>query len=163
MPSAELSLSRRSPFKPEEIPLFSVIRIPVVLHGQSVLKRFAIISHLARHAYALKTTSRTETFDQNPERLREVVIYEANECSLFTKRTIIDPRNQFPISYGALIQYQRKGLYEHFGVLPHSFRQKLIQVVQISKVIEPNRKQRLLAQLDGGYDVRALHSNQDLT
>jgi hypothetical protein len=120
----------------------------VVLHGQNVLKRFAIISHFARHAYALKTTSRTETFEQNQERLREVVVYEAGECSLFSKRTIIDPRNQFPISYGALVQHHRKGLYEHFGVLPADFRQKLIKVIKISKVIEPNRKQRLLAQLD---------------
>jgi hypothetical protein len=137
------------PFKPEEIPIFSVIRIPVVLLGQTVLKRFAVISHIAKHAYALKTTSRTETFDQNPERLQEVVIYEAGECPLFSKRTIIDPRNQFPISYGALIQHNRKGLYEHFGVLPAGFKQKLVSVIQVSKVIEPNRKQRLLAQLDG--------------
>ena len=149
MPLAELSLSRHSPFKPEEIPIFSVIRIPVVLHGQNVLKRFAVISHFAQHAYTLKTTSRTETFDQNPERLKEVVIYEAGECPLFSKRTIIDPRNQFPISYRTLIQHHRKGLYEYFGVLPTDFQQKLFDVIQVSRVIEPNRKKRLLAQLDG--------------
>jgi hypothetical protein len=136
------------PFKPEEIPIFSVIRIPVVLLGQTVLKRFALISHIAKHAYALKTTSRTETFDQNPERLREVV-YQADECPLFSKRTIIDPRNQFPISYWALIQHHRKGLYEHFGVLPADFKHKLVSAIQVSKVIEANRKHRLLAQLDG--------------
>src|SRR5690348_14149947 len=148
MPLAELSLSKHSPFKPEEIPIFSVIRIPVVLRGHSILKRFAVVSHLAMHAYALKTTSRTETFDQNPKRLKEVVVYEAGECTLFSKRTIIDPRNQFPISYRALIQHHRKGLYEFFGVLPADFKQKLFSVIQLSSVIEPNRKKRLLAQLN---------------
>src|SRR5689334_21582105 len=121
MPLAELFLSKHSSFKPEEIPVFSVIRIPVVLHGQTVLKRFAVISHITTHAYALKTTSKTETFDQNPERLKEVVVYEAGECPLFSKRTIIDPRNQLPISYRALIQHNRIGLYEFFGVLPGDF------------------------------------------
>jgi hypothetical protein len=136
------------PFKPEEIPIFSVIRIPVELLGQIVRKRFVVISHIARYAYALKTTSRTETFDQNPQRLTEVVVYETGECPLFNKRTVIDPRNQFPISHGILMRHHRKGSYEHFGVLPASFKQKLIQAIQASKVIEPNRKQRLLAQLD---------------
>src|SRR5229473_6985219 len=134
MPSAGFSLSIPLPFKPEEIPVFSVIRIPVVLLGRAVFKRFALISHIAKHAYALKTTSRTETFDQTPERLQGVVVYEAGECSLFNKRTIIDPRNQFPISYGALIQHHRKGLYEHFGVLPAEFKQRLVGVIRTSKV-----------------------------
>jgi hypothetical protein len=136
------------PFKPEEIPIFSVIRIPVELLGQIVRKRFVIISHIARHAYALKATSRIETFGQDPQRLQEVVIYEPGECPLFSKRTIIDPRNQFPISHGVLMQYHRKSSYEHFGVLPADFKQKLIHAVHASRVIEPNRKQRLLAQLD---------------
>jgi hypothetical protein len=136
------------PFKPEEIPLFSVIRIPVELLGQIVRKRFVVISHIARYAYTLKTTSRTETYSEDPQRLKEVVVYEPGECALFNKRTIIDPRNQFPISHGVLIRHHRKGSYEHFGVLPLEFKQKLIDVVQASKVIEPNRKQRLLAQLD---------------
>ena len=136
------------PFKPQEIPIFSVIRIPVLLLGQVVRKRFVVISHIEKHAYALKTTSRTETFDQNLERLKETVVYEPGECSLFNKRTIIDPRNQFPISYSVLTQHHRKGLYEHFGILPPTFKQKLIAVVMASKVIEPNRKQRLLTQLD---------------
>ena len=149
MPSAGFSLSIPLPFKPEEIPVFSVIRIPVVLLGQAVFKRFAVISHVAKHAYALKTTSRTESFDQNPERLKEVVVYEAGECPLFTKRTLIDPRNQFPISYGTLIQHHRKGSFEHFGILPADFRQRLVNVIKASKVIEPNRRQRLLAQLNG--------------
>jgi hypothetical protein len=136
------------PFKPEEIPIFSVIRIPVELLGQIVRKRFVIISHVAKHAYALKATSRTEAFGQDPGRLKEVVVYEPGECPLFSKRTIIDPRNQFPISHGALIQHHRKSSYEHFGVLPADFKQKLIHAIEISRVIEPNRKQRLLTQLD---------------
>ena len=136
------------PFKPEEIPIFSVIRIPVELLGQIVRKRFVVISHIANHAYALKTTSRTEAFGQDPQLLREVVVYEPGECPLFSKRTIIDPRNQFPISHGLLIQHQRKGSYEHFGVLSDDFKEKLIRAVQTSRVIEQNRKQRLLAQLD---------------
>jgi hypothetical protein len=136
------------PFKPEEIPIFSVIRIPVELLGQIVRKRFVVISHIANHAYALKTTSRTEAFGQDPQLLREVVVYEPGECPLFSKRTIIDPRNQFPISHGLLIQHQRKGSYEHFGVLSDDFKEKLIRAVQTSRIIEQNRKQRLLAQLD---------------
>ena len=119
-----------------------------MLHGQAILKRFAVISHIAKHAYALKTTSRTEIFDQNLEWLKGVVVYEAGECPLFTKRTIIDPRNQFPIPYGALIQHHRKGMYEHFGVLPANFKQRLVGVIRTSKVIEPNRRQRLLMQLE---------------
>jgi hypothetical protein len=136
------------PFNPEEIPVFSVIRIPVELLGQVVRKRFVVISHIANHVYALKTTSRTEAFSQDPQLLREVVVYEPGECPLFSKRTIIDPRNQFPISHGLLIRHQRKGSYEHFGVLSDDFKEKLIRAVQASRVIEQNRKQRLLAQLD---------------
>jgi hypothetical protein len=135
-------------FRPEEIPVFSVIRIPVLLNGQAMLKRFAVISHIGKYAYALKTTSRTETFDQNPEWFKAVVVYEPGECPLFTKRTIIDPRNQFPLPHGALIRHHRKGQYEHFGVLPPDFPEKLARVIETSRVIEPNRRHRLLAQLE---------------
>ena len=83
------------PFKPEEIPVFSVIRIPVVLLGQAVFKRFAVISHVAKHAYALKTTSRTESFDQNPERLKEVVVYEAGECPYSLSARSLIPGTSF--------------------------------------------------------------------
>jgi len=122
-----------------------------VLNGKLMLKRFAVISHIAKHAYALKTTSRTESFDQNPEWFKAVVVYEPGECPLFTKRTIIDPRNQFPIPYVALIHHHRKGMYEHFGVLPPEFKQRLVRVIETSRVIEPNRRQRLLMQLESSF------------
>jgi hypothetical protein len=60
---------------------------------------------------------------------------------------VIDPRNQFPIAYQDLIQHDSDGVYEHLGVLPPNFKQKLISAVKASKVIETNRKKRILLQL----------------
>jgi hypothetical protein len=135
------------PFNPQTIPQFSVIKIPVQLIGYTELKRFVVISHIPGHVYALKTTSQTETFDHDPQQLKGVVVYEAAECPMFEKRTVIDPRNQFPISYSDLIQHDQDGCYEHLGILPADFKQRLIDAVTASRLIEPNRKKRLLLQL----------------
>jgi len=135
------------PFDPQTIPQFSVIRIPVQLVGYTERKRFVVISHIPEHVYALKTTSQMETFDRDPQQLKGVVVYEAAECPIFAKRTVVDPRNQFPIPYSDLIQHNQDGCYEHLGVLPLDFKQRLISAVMASRVIELNRKKRLLLQL----------------
>jgi len=135
------------PFDPQTIPQFSVIRIPVQLTEYTERKRFVVISHIPGHVYALKTTSQTETFDLDPQQLKGVVVYEAAECPIFEKRTVIDPRNQFPIPYPDLIQHNQDGCYEHLGILPSDFKQRLISAVAASRLIEPNRKKRILSQL----------------
>jgi hypothetical protein len=134
-------------FKPEEIPLFSVIRVPVFLQGANVRKRFVVISHFNAHAYCLKTTSQTESFDADPTKLQGVVIYGVGDCQVFTKRTIIDPRNQFPIAHSTLILHERAGDFEQYGMLPGDFKARLIDAINRSREIEPIRKKRLLGQL----------------
>ena len=134
-------------FKPEQIPLFSVIRVPYVFESANVRKRFVVISHANGHAFCLKTTSQTATFDADPSQLQGVVVYEAGDCPVFQKRTIIDPRNQFPIAHSVLILHERAGDFEHHGVLPGDFKARLIEAITKSRVIEHNRKKRLLLQL----------------
>lgn len=134
-------------FNPNEIPLFSVIRVPYVFEGANVRKRFVVISHAYNHAFCLKTTSQTETFDADPSQLQGVVVYEAGECPLFEKRTIIDPRNQFPIAHSVLILHEGVGDFETHGVLPSDFKARLIEAITKSRVIERNKKKRLLSQL----------------
>lgn len=75
-------------------------------------------------------------------------MYEADECKLFSKRTIIDPRNQFPIAHNTLVQHEQTGNFENQGTMPDDFKQKLIEAVKNSRVIEPNKKKRLLGQLE---------------
>ena len=147
MPSVERS-PNRSPFRPEEIPPFSVIKIPVILEGREENKYFVVVSHIGGYAYCLKTTSKTETFDANPDQLRGVVAYDKHECAIIEKRTIIDPRNQFPIPHALLIEHQHNGNHEHRGILPEDFKDKLIAAARNSKVIEPSKKKRLLSQLE---------------
>jgi hypothetical protein len=139
--------SRNLAFNPSAIPLFSVIRVPYVFDGANVLKRFVVISHANAHAFCLKTTSQTETFDADPSQLQGVVVYETGECPLFQKRTIIDPRNQFPIAHSALVVHESNGNFENPGVLPADFKARLIEAITKSRVIERNRKKRLLSQL----------------
>lgn len=110
-------------------------------------KRFVVISHASAHAFCLKTTSQTSAFDADPSELQGVVVYEADECPLFNKRTIIDPRNQFPIAHSALILHEKAGDLEQHGVLPEDFKKRLIEAITKSRVIEHNRKKRLLSQL----------------
>ena len=74
--------------------------------------------------------------------------YEAEECSGFEKRTVIDPRNQFPIPYSEIATHLSNGECELLGSLPDDFREKLIEAVKASRVIERNKKNRLLSQLE---------------
>lgn len=129
---------------PPSIPQFSVIRIPVKLQGFTELKRFVVISHVCGHAFCLKTTSQTEAFKNSPN---SVVIYEDGDCPLFQKKTVIDPRNQFPIPHSQLVENERDGEYENHGVMPPDFRERLVQAVQNSRVMESNKKKRLLSEL----------------
>ena len=134
-------------FRPEDIPLFSVIRVPYHFEGTNVRKLFVVISHFSGYVYCLKTTSRTESFDGNPDRLKGVVAYDKGECALFTKRTIIDPTNQFPIAHTVLRQYETAGDFECYGTLPADFKAKLTEAIKNSRVIEHRKKKRLLGQL----------------
>jgi hypothetical protein len=134
-------------FKPDEIPLFSVIRVPYLFGSLNVRKRFVVISHVNGHAYCLKTTSQTEAFENDPNQLQGVVVYDAGDCPVFQKRTIIDPRNQFPIAHSILMSHERSGDFEQFGILPADFKTRLIEAITKSRVIEHARKKRLLLQL----------------
>jgi len=133
-----------APFDPASMPRFSVIKIPATLDGQKQFKRFVVISHIPGYVYCLKATSQTAAF----EACRDCVLtYKKGECKQFEKETVIDPRNQFPISHAELKKSIQDGEFEDHGCLPSDFRERMTEVVKNSRVIEPRKKARLLKEL----------------
>jgi len=136
---------------PRSLPPFTVVRIPFLFEGspKPVPKLFIILGHLNNSAFCLKPTSQTGFYDNNPDRRGGCVCYEALEVDFFSKRTIIDPDNQFEIPHLRLADLQEKGALEVVGKMPEDFGQRLKAVIANSETLDEKRKSWLRAVLPG--------------
>lgn len=131
------------PFKPQNIPKFTVIKLPYTFEGVTRRKRFVVIGHHEEHLIAIKPTSKMERCDADPRIAAGAVIYEKGTTACFDQRTAIEPDNQIPIPYSELTKHDKDGLLENLGVLPTDFRERLLKAIENSVTMEKRKKERL--------------------
>jgi hypothetical protein len=77
-----------------------------------------------------------------------VVFYEANEIGCFENETAIEPANCFAIPHSDLAAHVRRGSLEVLHVLD-GFKARIELAIAASKSIEPRRKAKLIALVNG--------------
>jgi hypothetical protein len=98
----------------------------------------------------MKTTSKNlEKYQSEPCVDSDVILFEKGKCELFEVATAIQLNNLFAIPHSHLSSYEKQGVLEVLGILDDEFLKLLREAIADCKAIERNRKQRLLAILDG--------------
>lgn len=129
---------------PSKLAPFSVIHCPVTLEGEWTYKRFVVISHRAEYVICLKATSKVERYFADQQLLDGVLSYKAGDCACFECDTVIQPDNQFPISYKDLVDCDARGELKVLGDLPRNAKEQLINAVRNSYTMAPRKQERLL-------------------
>jgi hypothetical protein len=136
-----------SGFDPKTLSQFSVIRCPVTLRGVREKKRFVVIAHKEDCILCLKPTSQVDRFYADSKLLKGVLSYKVGQCACFGLPTVIQPDNQFEISYSDLIEYNAANELETVCQLPSSAKRQLIAAVNDSYTMNARQKADLLAVL----------------
>ena len=77
------------------------------------------------------------------------VCYEALEVGFFSKRTIVDPDNQFEILHSKLVELQERGALTVVGSMPGDFGQRLRTAMANSRTLDKRLRAWLRAALPG--------------
>ncbi len=134
---------------PGSLSPFTVIRVPHSFDNGLTYqeKFFVVLGHGGNVALCIKATSRTKFYDNNPEKMCGCVCYQAGEVEFFSKRTIIEPDNQFEIPHQRLIDYQKRGALKVAGSLPADFAGRLKAAMLKSQTLDGRRRAWLRAVL----------------
>jgi hypothetical protein len=66
---------------------------------------------------------------------------------MFELDTVIQPDNPHPLSHIEINRSIKQGTFEHLGAMPEDFRAALLNAINASKTMKPERKRNLLARL----------------
>ena len=132
-----------SPFDPNAIKPFTVIRLPYQFDSVSSLKRFVVVGHNEGYAICLKATTKVSLYVKNKDMMAGCVYYKAGELDFFPQATAIQPDNQIPIKLAYIKQCKRDGTVEILGPLPSTFEEYLIGAVDDSITMEERKKTRI--------------------
>jgi hypothetical protein len=115
------------------------------------MKYFVVLCHERRdgvlYCVSLKATSRTQIYDNMPEKMAGAVCYEAGEAC-FKERTIIQPDNPWPISHQDIVKHRRAGAFGIVGNLPADFHCRLIAAIKASPTMSPTWRRSMLAMIE---------------
>lgn len=99
-------------------------------------KLFVALGHHPPNAlYCIKPTSQLRWYEAQPDRFKFSVVYEAGALTLpcFTKKTMIEPHNGWPITYAEIEQRQRERVFSIEGKMPIDFLKSLEQAMHNSR------------------------------
>jgi hypothetical protein len=98
------------------------------------------------YCVAIKATSKTAAYDNNPERMQGAVCYETGE-TCFHIRTVIDPDNPLPISHQDIVKHNRGRAFAVVGAMPADFHDRLVAGIQASVTMSPAWKANMLVRI----------------
>jgi hypothetical protein len=131
-----------------ELKSFDLIRLPYTYADERPeLKRFVFIRHEAGYAICLKATSKVILYLNDPTLMAGVIFYQKNSLAMFELDTVIQPDNPHPLSHIEINRSIKQGTFEHLGAMPEDFRAALLNAINASKTMKPERKRNLLARL----------------
>ena len=103
-----------------------------------------VVAHKNGYVICLKATSKVERYFYDKKLLDGVLSYKAGDCACFERDTVIQPDNQFPISYKDLVYQEKYGKLKVLGHLPANAKEKLIEAVNSSYTMDSRKQERLL-------------------
>jgi hypothetical protein len=98
------------------------------------------------YCVAIKATSKTAAYDNNPEKMQGAVCYEASE-SCFDVRTVVEPDNPLAISHQDIVRHNRGRAFAFIGSMPTDFHDRLVAAIHASVTMSPAWKTRMLAKI----------------
>jgi hypothetical protein len=126
--------------------------VPYQYEGQPLLsKLFVTLCHEnlggVEYALCLKATSQTTLYENSKLVMAGCVFYKGGEIEFFPSNTAIQPDNPHPISHAYLSQCHSSDSLSILGIMPADFRRKLINAIQASFRLTPERKQHWLSRI----------------
>ena len=113
-------------------------------------KLFVVLCHEKHdgvmYCVCIKATSKTDAYDNNPEKMQGAVCYEARQ-TCFAGRTVVEPDNPLPISHQDIVRHNRSRAFAVIGRLPADFHERLTAAIKASVTISPTWKSNLLAKI----------------
>lgn len=134
------------PFSAAQIPRYSALRMPYKFHGNvdTFPKWFVVIAHVNNHAICIKTTSNTEIYEHDKNRMAGCVFYKAGDVHCFPVDTAIQPDNQHGIPHALIEQGHTAGAVK-IATLPANFQERLKQAVKDSDSLSGRERARIAA------------------
>jgi hypothetical protein len=74
-------------------------------------------------------------------------MYEANELPFFSKKTAIQPDNNFKIAHEHFARYAKVNKFDDLGKMPDDFHGKLVKAIKASPRMSTKQKNELLAMI----------------
>jgi len=140
-------LPNAEPFDPQKIGKYSVVQVYFEFPEEDPdFKIWVVLKHYGdgnrKACKCVKATSQFHWYGDDPDRLKGVVIYEANH--IFSKKTAIEPHTHRNIAHEHFDRYARKKQYQRLGVMPPDFHQRFIDAVANSEQLKPKEIRELL-------------------
>ena len=116
-------------FDPLKIGRYTVIHVWYEYPSQRGEEKYFIV---LRHDKAsagficrcIKATSRIARFENDPDLLKGVVLYEQRTIPFFTERTVVDPDSKLDIDHSHLKDQSRKNRFRVAGKMPEDFHER---------------------------------------
>jgi hypothetical protein len=136
-------------FDPLKIGRYTVIHVWYEYPSQrGEEKYFIVLRHDKTSAgficRCIKATSRIARFENDPDLLKGVVLYEQRTIPFFTERTVVDPDSKLDIDHSHLKDQSRKNRFRVAGKMPEDFHERLVKAIKDSDQLAPKIKRELL-------------------